>query len=226
MINILLEGCDIHAPWLFDALKRYLKPSHRVCVIALSFRDAAVKGLDDWNALYARERGCYYTGIVESLSAYGIGEEQIEFINYYFDTPETAIQKILKADILYFPGGLPDRMMDRIREMRIYEAILRHRGIVLGYSAGAVIQLREYHLTADRDYPSFAYYSGFPFIDDFYLEVHYTGSPEQNASIQRVLREKRKPVYAAYFMEGGILVDRGSIELIGRVLRFDPDHAP
>lgn len=81
MINILLEGCDIHAPWLFDALKRYLKPSHRVCVIALSFRDAAVKGLDDWNALYARERGCYYTGIVESLSAYGIGEEQIEFIN-------------------------------------------------------------------------------------------------------------------------------------------------
>ena len=172
MTNILLEGYDINAPWLLETLKRYILPSHKVAVIALAFRDSRVKNIDDWNALYAKDHGCYYSGIIRSLSDYGISESQIEFINYYTDTPETANLKIQNSDILYFPGGLPDRMMQRIHDLQIYDSILHHNGIMLGYSAGAVIQLREYHLTPDKDYPTFAYYSGFPFIDNFSL-----GSP-------------------------------------------------
>ena len=221
MTNILLEGYDINAPWLMDSLKLYVKPFHKVAIIALAFRDARVKNLDDWNALYEKDNGCYYSGIVGSLADYGILESQIKFINYYTDTPETANEKIRNADILYFPGGLPDRMMERIREMQIYDSILHHDGIVLGYSAGAVIQLREYHLTPDKDYPAFSYYNGFPFIDDFYLEVHYEGTPEQNTSIKRVLFEKHKTVFATHFMNGAIIVDNGKINLIGKVSKFD-----
>ena len=223
MTNILLEGYDINAPWLLETLKGYIMPSHKVAVIALAFRDSRVKNLDDWNSLYAKDSGCYYSGIVRSLSDYGISESQIEFINYYTDTPETANLKIQNSDILYFPGGLPDRMMQRIHEMQIYDSILHHNGIMLGYSAGAVIQLREYHLTPDKDYPTFTYYSGFPFIDNFYLEVHYEGTPEQNASIRRILREKRKPVIATHFMSGAIIVNNDNIDLIGNVSKFDPN---
>ena len=225
MINILLEGYDINAPWLFDTLKRYLKPSHKVAVVALAFRDSVVKDLDDWNALYAKNGGCYYSGIVGSLAAYGITERQIRFINYFSDTPETANHTIRDADILYFPGGLPDRMMQRIREMQIYDSILQHKGIVLGYSAGAVIQLREYHLSPDRDYPRFGYYEGFPFLDDFYLEVHYDGAPEQVASIERVLRERQKPVYATHEMGGAIVEENGNLECIGNVSVFDVPYS-
>lgn len=221
MTNILLEGYEINAPWLFDSLKDYIRPFQKVVIIALAFRDTRVKNLDDWNALYEKDHGCYYSGIVGSLADYGIPESQIEFINYFADTPETANQKIRNADILYFPGGLPDRMMERIREMQIYDSILHHEGIILGYSAGAVIQLRDYHLSPDKDYPKFAYYSGFPFIDDFYLEVHYEGTPEQNASIKRILREKHKPVYATHFMNGAIIVDNGTVKSIGKVSIFD-----
>ena len=64
MINILLEGFDIDAPWLYDELKNYIQPNHSVAVVAFSFRDNRVKSLSDWNALYSKECGKYHDGIV------------------------------------------------------------------------------------------------------------------------------------------------------------------
>ena len=113
MINILLEGFDIDAPWLYDELKNYIQPNHSVAVVAFSFRDNRVKSLSDWNALYSKECGKYHDGIVGGFTTYGIPEEKINFINYFTDTKESAAQKIKSADIVYFLGGLPDRMMDR-----------------------------------------------------------------------------------------------------------------
>lgn len=222
MTNILLEGYDIGAPWLLEAMRAHIKPFHQVAVIALAFRDDRVKDLDGWSALYAKDAGCYYPGIASSFSAYGIGEDQITFVNCFTDTPDTANQKIRNADILCFPGGLPDRMMERIRELRMEDPILRHEGIVMSYSAGALIQLREYHLSPDRDYPTFRYCSGLPFLDGFYLQVHYEGRPEQDESIRRILCEKRESVYATAFMKGALIVDNGRIEPIGEVLEFKP----
>lgn len=112
-------------------------------------------------------------------------------------------------------------MTERSHEMQNYDSILHHEGIILGYGAGAVIQLREYHLSPDKDYPEFAYYSGLPFIDDFYLAVHYEGTPELKAAIKRLLREKHKPVYAAHFMDGAIIVNNGIVKSIGKVSIFD-----
>ena len=37
-VNILLEGFEIDAPWLYGELKSYIKPNHSVAVIAFSFR--------------------------------------------------------------------------------------------------------------------------------------------------------------------------------------------
>lgn len=52
MISILLEGFDIDAPWLYDELKNYIKPSHSVAVVEFSFRDNRVKSMPDWYVLY------------------------------------------------------------------------------------------------------------------------------------------------------------------------------
>ena len=116
MVNILLEGYNIDAPWLYDTLKNYIQPTHRVAIIAFSFRDSRVKSLDDWNNLYSKDNGIFYDGIVGSFAAYGISEYNISFVNYFTDTKESAKRKIENADIIYFLGGLPDRMMDRIKE--------------------------------------------------------------------------------------------------------------
>lgn len=221
MINILLEGFDIDAPWLYDELKNYIKPDHSVAVVAFSFRDNRVKTFSDWDALYSKENGKFYSGIVGGFMAYGISENNISFVNYFADTKESAAAKILSSDIIYFLGGLPDRMTDRINEFDLYNILLNHKGIVMGYSAGAVIQLSEYHLSPDDDYPEFKFYNGIPYLKDFYLEVHYEGTQVQQDSIKRVIQERGKTVYATAVRAGAILVDNGNIKLLGDVRVFD-----
>ncbi len=220
MINILLEGYDIDAPWLYDELKKHIKSCHRVAVVAFSFRDSRVKSLEDWNLLYSRDNGKFYGGIVGGFASYGISEDNVTFINYFADTKESAKDKIKTADIIYFLGGLPDKMMDRIKEFELYDVLMSHNGIVMGYSAGAVIQLAEYHLSADEDYPEFKYYEGLPYLNDFYLQVHYEDKETQKSAIQKVIKERKKTVYATACMKGAIVVENGIIKLLGDVKEY------
>ena len=222
MVNILLDGDDIDAPWLYESLRPHIRPSDRVAVVAFSFRDTRVKTAEDWDRLYSKESGMYYGGITGGFAAYGIPESQISFLDYFRDTKEAAAEKVENADILYFLGGLPDRMLDRIEEFALTEPLLWHRGVVMGYSAGAVIQLAEYHLSPDEDYPEFAYYRGLPYLKDFYLEVHYEGTEVQNASIRRVLAERGKPVYATALRAGALIVEDGRVKPLGKVKVFEP----
>ncbi len=223
MIHILLEGYRADAPWLYETLKRYLLPTHRVAVIAFSFRDSRVRGIEDWNKTYGKG-GSVYGGIVKGLRAYGIRKEQITFVNYFTDTRESATEKIASADILYFPGGLPDKTMERLREFGLEEVLCRHDGIVMGYSAGALVQLSEYHLSPDHDYPEFRYEKGLPYLHSFYVEVHYQGTEAQDAAIQRVLRERSEPVYAISLMQGAILVENETVTRLGDVKRFTKEN--
>ena len=220
MVNILLEGYDIDAPWLRGDLRPYIRPSDRVAVVAFSFRENRVKTAGDWDRLYGRENGMYYGGITGGFAAYGIQERQITFLDYFRDTKESAGEKVERADILYFLGGLPDRMLDRIEEFSLTDALLRHRGVVMGYSAGAVIQLGEYHLSPDEDYPEFAYYRGLPYLEGFYLEVHYEGTEVQKDAVRRVLAERGKPVYATALGAGALLAEDGKVRALGKVERF------
>lgn len=57
-------------------------------------------------------------------------------------------------------------------------------------------------------------------INEFYLKVHYEGTSEQDESIQRVLAERGKTVYATAVRAGAILVDNGNLKLLGDVKVF------
>jgi len=225
VVNILLEGYDIDSTWFFDTLKEYIKPYFKVAVVAFSFRDNRVKSCADWNALYSKESGRFYSGIVSSFAAYGIQEENISFLNYFEDAQESAKNKVKSADIIYFLGGLPDRMMQRIKEFDLEDTLTQHKGVVMGYSAGAVIQFSEYYLSPDGDNPEFRYYKGLPYLHDFYMNVHYENTVAQNESIQRVLEEKKKPVYATAFMKGAIIIDNGKLLTLGDVKNFTIETA-
>lgn len=221
MVNILLEGYDIDAPWLHEELKNYIQSDHKVAVVALAFRDSKVSNLAQWEALYGKKQGKYYDIMVNTFSAYGIPEKNITFINYFFDTKESAKQKIVQADIVYFLGGLPDKMVERIQELDLWDALQAHDGVVMGYSAGALVQLADYHLSPDEDYPAFGYYKGMPYLKDFYLEVHYENSEIQNQSIRRVLQERNQTVYATVCGKGAIIVGDGAVRLLGDVKVFE-----
>lgn len=221
MVNILLEGYDLDAAWLYDDLKAYIKPDYKVAVVAFSFRDNRVKNNSDWELLYSKERGKYYSGIVNSFGSYGILEQNICFVNYFEDSKESAKTKIANADIIYFLGGLPDRMMNRIKDFDLLDLLAHHNKVVVGYSAGAAVQLAEYHLSPDHDYPNFNYYNGIPYLKDFYLQVHFENTDEQLASINKVLKERGKPVYATHTGKGAVIVENGRIKTVGIVTVFN-----
>ena len=52
------------------------------------------------------------------------------------------------------------------------------------------------------------------------MEVHYEGTSKQDESIQRVLAERGKTVYATAVRAGAILVDNGNLKLLGDVKAF------
>ena len=221
MVNILLEGYDIDAPWLKEALSGYILPDMKVAVAALSFRKNRVRSANDWDNLYAPD-GKFYNGITAGFMSYGIPAEKVSFIDYFRDTKESAVEKICKADILYFLGGMPDLMYERIEGLGLGEPMRNFKGIVMGYSAGAVIQLSEYHLSPDADYPEFGYHKGLGYLDGFYHEVHYTGSSVQNDAIRRVLSERHRPVYATRSGQGAMIIENGDIRMVGEVKLFEP----
>lgn len=111
-------------------------------------------------------------------------------------------------------------MMERIHALELEGPLLRHTGLVMGYSAGAVIQLAEYHLSPDEDYPHFRYEQGLGYLDGFYLQVHYQGTAAQKAAIRRVLTERSKTVYATAFQKGALLTDGQTVHLLGDVKVF------
>ena len=82
------------------------------------------------------------------------------------------------------------------------------------------MQLEEYHISPDDDYPEFGYYRGVGWLDGFYLEVHYEGNATQKEAIQRVLRERKRPVYATYEGAGAIIAENGRVKTVGKVKIF------
>jgi peptidase E len=215
MINILFDCPNIHV--FYDELKCYFNEKTHVCVIAFSYYDDWVYDAETWDKVFGRGVGNCYFETVDSFKPFGVKEENISFVNYFTDTEESAKKKIKNADVLYFTGGLPDRMMDRIKDFHLEDTIMSHDGIIMGYSAGAVIQLKEYHLYPDGDYTDFGYYEGLPMLDDFYLEVHYRNLDVQDESIKKCIRERGKTVYVTHDHGGGIVVENGKIRIVGEV---------
>ena len=222
MVNVLLESYNLTDPFLYDALKPYIKPHHQVAIVAFSFLPSQATTLEQWLTMYGREEGMFYHWLVDPLMEYGIPEENITVVNYFADSKELAREKVENADILYFTGGLPDAMMDRLAEFELLDVLQSFDGLVLGCSAGAMIQLREYHITPDWDYPEFGYYNGLPWLQDFYVEVHYEGTDLQKECIHRVLRERGKPVYATFHDRGALMIENGKITRLGETELFLP----
>ena len=136
-------------------------------------------------------------------------------MNYFRDTIDEMKMKILNSSILLLTGGAPDLMMKRIKEKRLKKIIKNYKGVMIGYSAGAMIQLDSYHISQDEDYPEFSYQTGLGGLSGFDIEPHFRKSKIQIKSIEKVQEEKQIPIYGIY-ENGGIIVDK-SITCFGKV---------
>lgn len=219
MVNMLFSLYNFHESWAKEKVSKYIKPNDKVLIIPFSFSET-IGSDNDWQNAYSKSTGKYYESIVTPFLSYRIEEENINFVNYFKDTKENAKDKIRKSNIIFFTGGLPDKMMLRLIEFDLVEEIQNFKGVVIGSSAGAMIQISEYHITPDKDYNTFTYNTGLNLIKEFDIEVHYEGSEIVNQYIHNVLEEKRKKVYGIT-NTGGIIIDDEKITLLGDVKTFN-----
>lgn len=217
MTNILLNIYEFQAPWAKPVLGSILKPEHRVTILTMSHGNE-VPDRAAWEDMYLPGQPVY-NALTAAYGAYGIPAENIQFVSWYHDAPETALEKIGEADVLFLTGGLPDVFYERLEEWGLVEPMQQFPGIVMGCSAGAMMQMTEYHITPDEDYDTYGYYPGLALLEGFEPEVHYAASAVQKESIRRYLRERRKPVYAMT-NRGGLVVQNGKITPMGEVTLF------
>ena len=217
---VLMNTSMISESWCRPALAPLIHADDEVCVLAFSFFDDT-KNLDDWNRQYARGQGIWYRANTDVFFPYGLKENQIHWVNYFTDTKEQMEAAISNSSILLLTGGAPDLMMKRIKEKKLTRLLKNWQGLVIGYSAGAMIQLGDYHITPDEDYPEFKWCRGLCFQQDFDIEAHYHGTRHQNRHIERAISEKHLDTWAIEEKGGMIVGPKGKKSFFGAVHFFD-----
>lgn len=219
-VCVLMNTSIIDDKWCRRSIKPFLSKEDEVAVLAFSFYDDT-KTLDDWNRQYEPGRGIWYRANTDVFKWFGIPAGQVHWINYFTHTPAQMRNILANCSVVLYTGGAPDLMMKRIREKKLQSILKKWQGTVMGYSAGAMIQLKEYHITPDPDYPQFVWETGLGYTDQFDIEVHYNKERAQKEAIQRALSQRNRPVYAIG-EEGGIILKDGQIhEIFGEVELFE-----
>ena len=191
MINILMSRSEaLVSNYAKDYIKDILKPDMKVIIVFFSY----FNNLDEetYFEYYGLESE-YLTKIKDNFSEYNI--TSIEPIYYYNQSREEQLKLINNADVIYFPGGAPDLMMERIKEKELLDAFNNFNKIIIGSSAGAMIQLKNYHISKDNEYFKFKEYEGLNYIDEFFIEVHFERRRPQKSSMRKMHKKYLKPVY-------------------------------
>ena len=84
MINILLEGFDIDAPWLYDELKNYIKPNLSVAVVAFSFKRQSCKIVVRLERLCMLKDAANITTELLAVLRRMVSPKNVSFINYFY----------------------------------------------------------------------------------------------------------------------------------------------
>lgn len=214
-MHILLSGSQIDEKWAYPILKKYIPKDSRVLILPFGLEG---NQQSDWDSYYSEHRGMEYFEHINCFKRYGIAPKQIVWANYFIDSKEALCEKIKQSDVLFFCGGQPDLMMKRFKEYRIKKELKRFKGVVLGYSAGAMIQLDSFHLASKNGIHS---YSGLSYLSGFDIEVHYSKKDRhQNQMIQSMIEKEKKTIYGIG-NQGGLIVNQERIECFGDVTIFE-----
>lgn len=212
MINILLNYYNFDGDWARPLLEKYVT-GKKALIVPLAYRESQAWDNDSWQAIYGKG-GEKYDNILRPFLAYGYDEKDIDWLNYY--DGRNHVEQIENATLLFFTGGMPEKAIRRMEELGITNAVKSFNGVLMGASAGAMLQLDVYHITPDEDYDRYELCNGLGLVKGIDLEVHYLATDLQNECTKRAVCEHNLPVYQMWH-EGGLIVDNGEILTMGNV---------
>ena len=225
MYSVLLSEYEKGMELVESKLKKMINPTQKAVIIAWAFPTEIDKKTFDEE--WFPQGGRTYNKYVGSLLKLGISEENITVLNCYDKDNYGNFKTIIDdSDILVITGGNPEMLYSKVtQETEILYNIKHYKGIIIGFSAGADLQLKRYFITAKNNYYKyFAFYDGFGVLDDpFYIDVHSINNKRYLEKLQKVANNKKKNVYAI-FDDGAMIYDRrtNKLELFGNVLEFQP----
>lgn len=225
MYSVLLSEYENGMKLVEKKLKSQIKEDYKAVIIAWTFPLEIDKKKFDEE--WFPKGGRRYDKYVGSLLKLGLKEQNITVLNCYDKEKFESFKDIIDdSNILVITGGNPEMLYSKVtQETEILYNIKHYKGIIIGFSAGAELQLKRYFITAKNNYYKyFAFYDGFGVLDDpFYLDVHSIKNKKYLEKLQKVANEKNKPIYAI-FDDGAMIYNRDSkeLELFGNVLKFVP----
>lgn len=218
-MNILFDSQDFDQDWARSELSAYITPNCAITVIPFAFHETWVTDLNQWNECYNSDDGLYYEGIIHPFIQYGVKSENIRFINYFKDHANDLADALLTTDIVYFVGGFPEKTMERLIELDMKEIVENYNGIIMGWSAGATMQAKEFFISPDKHYKEYSEHQGLELINEFAVKVHYNGSSEQIDCIKRYISRTGNKVFCLR-KKSAIIYDAGGISLLGNAFEF------
>ncbi|HIT61449.1 MAG TPA: Type 1 glutamine amidotransferase-like domain-containing protein [Candidatus Fimousia stercorigallinarum] len=220
-MNILLNINNFSEPFAYEILKDIIKPYMRVLIVPFSYHEDYIHNAEEFDEHYSKGKE-EFEDIAKEFMNYGIKRRNIQILHYYRDTRKTTHRKFHFADILFFIGGYPDRLMYRIDHLKLRPLIKKFKGIIMGTSAGAMVQLDCYHQTPEEEGQEYDYGEGLGLLSGFDIEVHYEPSFLQLTSMITDLKYRGRPIYALP-NKGGMIVDGEKIVLLGDAFRIGPE---
>ena len=212
MVNVLLNYYNFDGEWARPHLERLVKV-RKVLILPLAYREFQAWDNDSFLAIYGKG-GEKYPAITRPFIEYGYAEDELDWLNPYDNRDH--VKQINDADLLFFTGGMPEKAIKRMEELGIAEAVKQFDGVVMGASAGAMLQLDTYHITPDDDYAEYGIWRGLGLVGGLDLEVHYLATPIQQQCSLRAVKEIGLPVYQMWH-EGGLIVENGKVTVLGSV---------
>lgn len=212
-MNILLNINNFSEEFAYDALREIIDPRMKVLIIPFSYHEDWIDSEEEFDQHYQKGKE-EFEDIAREFMNYGIPRRNIKILHYYRDSIRRCKSKIYHADIIFLTGGYPDRFLYRIDQKHIRKDLQKFRGIVMGTSAGAMIQFDEYHVTPEEEGQDYEYHEGLGLLSGFDIEVHYEDSFEHLASLITDLKLHDKTIFALPNW-GGMIVDGEEYQLLG-----------
>lgn len=146
---------------------------------------------------YFQIGGKRYNKYYDVLKQFGIKSNNIEISNPYKN--ENIEKQIINSDVVIITGGNPEMLYKKMKEKNLDKILEKYTGILIGESAGALIQFEKYFIMADNNYyKCFSYYNGFDIIpNDFLIDVHSKlDDLKYMKKLEEVSKSNNKKIYA------------------------------
>lgn len=219
MYSILLSKIELGYLVIEERLKNLVNKDSKVVIIPWSFPNETTKeGLDEYVASKINAK------YVKPLVKLGVKEENIKYLNCYSDEVSYMLDLINSSNILILTGGNPEMLYNKISKCNLMDAVKNYDKLIIGSSAGAVLQFNDYFITAKNNYYGiFDWYKGIGTIDnDFFIDVHSACDSKYISEINEGTKDRKKDVYLI-FNDGAIIYNRKTkeIEIYGQVMKLD-----